>query len=279
MAVASSTDMGATSTSGTKRSKIRDMLSLLGRVFWREKKRRRSRKRRVSFLRALLRIERVGNFVFKLRLFYWVKLRRRFQMFEDEQGVLSHQYSQDMLLKGRSDDRPLTLIRPLLAIEQVDRDSRILSIGCRFETELLYLVGYGFDPKRVRGLDMISYSPWIDVGNMHAMSYADDSWDVVMLPWVLSYSDQPEVVAQEVIRVTKDGGLVAIGVMYYPMEQLVEWEKTGQNAGIEPERRHQTVAAMVELFSPYVDRVFFSHDSPSESVAGICAVVFSIKKP
>ena len=91
------------------------------------------------------------------------------------------------------------------------REMSVLSIGPRTEMELLSLVAQGFDPDKIRGLDLISYSPWIDLGNMHYMPYKDNAFDVVISGWVLGYSDNPELACQEMLRVSKDEGIIAIG--------------------------------------------------------------------
>ena len=73
------------------------------------------------------------------------------------------------------------LIRPLSAIDRVffhAPDLKVLSIGPRNEVELLNLVAHGFLPDNIRGLDLFSSSPWIDVCNMHNMPYPDNSFDV-----------------------------------------------------------------------------------------------------
>ena len=134
--------------------------------------------------------------VFKLRFFWFVYVLKRMKVFTEEDSVLAPNYSLDMLKKGTTSDRPLRLIRPLSVIDQLSKSARVLSVGCRFETELLYLVGYGFRADRVRGFDMISYSPWVDCGNMHAMPYEDDSWDAIILGWVMTYSDDVQLAAQ-----------------------------------------------------------------------------------
>jgi len=60
--------------------------------------------------------------------------------------------------------------------------------------------------KNIRGLDLISYSPWVDLGDMHAMPYEDDTWDITLVSMVLTYSENPRKVVDEVVRVTKSGG-------------------------------------------------------------------------
>jgi SAM-dependent methyltransferase len=224
----------------------------------------------------LLKVESINRFVFAVRFFFYVRILRRFRVHSDERAVINQAYSNLMLKRGVTSDRPLRLIRPLSVIDGIDkRRAKVLSIGCRYETELLYLLGYGF--RQVRGLDMISYSPWVDLGNMHALRYPADSWDVVLLGWVISYSEQPEVAAAEVARITRNGGLIAVGVSYYPPAQLEEAERKGTIIG-KKEGRIQTVDAILKLFHPFVNRVYYSHDAPSPAVESYCAAVFSIRK-
>jgi SAM-dependent methyltransferase len=230
----------------------------------------------VTPLLDLLKVESINRFVFAVRFFFYVRVRRRIRVHSDDRAVISQAYSNLMLKRGITSDRPLRLIRPLSVIDGIDkRRAKVLSIGCRYETELLYLLGYGF--RHVRGLDMISYSPWVDLGNMHALEYPASSWDAVLLGWVISYSEQPQVAATEVARVTRNGGLIAVGVSYYPPTQLEEAERKGTIIG-KKEGRIQTADAILKLFHPFVDRVYYSHDAPSPSVESYCAVVFSIRK-
>jgi len=214
---------------------------------------------------------------FTLRFWYYVHLRRRIRSYDNQKGVLAHDYSVERIRLNRPSDRILRLIQPLAAIDRMTPESRVLAIGCRFEADMLYLAAYGFDPKNIRGLDMVSYSPWIDCGNMHQMSYADGSWDAILLGWTLAYSDQPTVAAREIVRVTRDGGLVAIGVTYYPPQVIKQMQEKGELIG-SATVRIQTVQGILDLFQPYVDRVYFNHDVSDLTRQGPCMVIFSIKK-
>ena len=188
-------------------------------------------------------------------------------------------YSTKRVILGRPNNRILRLIRPLVSIAKVNGNSKIVSIGCRYETDLLYLCAYGCDPRKVRGMDMISYSSWIDLGNMHHMEYPDNHWDVVLLGWVLSYSDDPRQAAKEILRVTRNGGLIAISVTYMPPEGF---KQLNQEGGIVVNTKYsdriQTVTEIQSLFEPQVDHVYFDHDVADPTQSGGCMVIFSIKK-
>lgn len=227
-------------------------------------------------LARFLRVKPINVLVFSIRFFYFTKIKKNIRIYSEDGHVLMHDYSQDKVLLGKPTDRILRLMQPLVVIDKLDHDkSRILSIGCRFEGDMLYLMGFGFDPKNLRGLDMISYSPWIDLGNMHKMDYPDSSWDAVILGWVLSYSDVPDVVAKEVLRITKPGGLIAIGVTYYPPELLQKFKDDG-NPSIDT--HVQTVQGMLDLFEGHVEHVYFHHDTSDPSRQSSCMVIFSVKK-
>ncbi|MBI2584805.1 MAG: class I SAM-dependent methyltransferase [Rhodospirillales bacterium] len=106
-------------------------------------------------------------------------------------------------------------------------DLKVLSIGPRSETELFMLYAAEFHPDNVRGLDIVSYSELVDLGDMHHMPYPDNSFDVIILGWVLGYSHAPQKVANEVMRVAKPGAYVAIGCERAPPKERQKPSKSG----------------------------------------------------
>ena len=184
-------------------------------------------------------------------------------------------------LKGLTDltvVRSQMLLRPLSVIEEVPADARVLAIGPRTEGELLNLVAHGFRRENIRGLDLISYSPWVDLGDMHAMPYADSSWDVVVLAWVLAYSDDWPQVVREVVRVAKPGAVVAIGVEYNPRSDEDLAAEHGYRIGAQ--QRLETTDMILALFEGAVGTVYFRHDvQPARrDRLGSVATIFSVQK-
>ena len=72
----------------------------------------------------------------------------------------------------------------------------------------------GFNPSRIKALDLFSYSPYVDIGDMHNMPYPDNSFDVVFVGWVLSYSKGPAGGGRGYLRVTKPGGIIILAGDY-----------------------------------------------------------------
>lgn len=151
-------------------------------------------------------------------------------------------------------------------------------MGPRSEDDILHLWSYGF--RNVRGLDLISYSPYIDLGDMHQMSYGNDTFDAIILGWVLVYSERPENAAKEAVRVAKNGAIIAIGAEYNPKPEEVKVrtvERFGYPVG---GQMINSGAEHLNLFDGFVKKVYFLHDIGAEwpeRKTNTC-VIFSIQK-
>ncbi len=165
------------------------------------------------------------------------------------------EYNTDML--RNIDDHRQTLQRPQLLVNALTSiyyiyscraDLKVLCVGPRTESEFFMLLAEDFSPNNITGLDLISYSEYVDVGDMHAMPYDDDSFDIVFVGWVLTYSTDIQKVADECIRVAKPGGYVAIGV---------ESPKVPEGGDVITIRSTDEI---VKLFEGHVHAVPFRHD-------------------
>jgi SAM-dependent methyltransferase len=240
--------------------------------------------------RQLLNVDLVRRVLARGRFLYFARLRRRLRTLDSSdasRNTIKHN------LKGLRDvsvRRSLVLIRPLTAALTISqphtaiesatlRGVRVLSIGPRTEGELFNLVAHGFEPGLVRGCDLISYSPWIDLGDMHALPYDDDAWDAVVLGWVLAYSDRKQQAADEIVRVARDGAVVAVGVEYSRMTNEEQLAAYGYLAG--SSERIMNLPDILKYFEGHIGQIYFSHDvedrRKDEEVVALVAV-FSIRK-
>jgi SAM-dependent methyltransferase len=131
----------------------------------------------------------------------------------------------------------------LASIPDCDKDS-LLVIGPRYEPELLMARGLGWRPEGIRGLDTYSYSPLIDVGDMHAMPYDDERFSGVICSWTLSYSSDPAVACKEMTRVLRPGGYVVVSMQKVPPDY--DEPLDGVLRGVD---RVQTLAQLDALFA------------------------------
>ena len=175
-----------------------------------------------------------------------------------------------------SAERSLRLINPLAAIGGIferEHEKDVLSIGPRTEMELFHLVGAGFHPDRIKAVDLISTSPWIDLGDMHALPYADKSFDIVISSWVLAYSSTPQKAMDEMVRVTRNGGLIAIGCTYNPEAASLEYKT--DDAKIQG-TKFRSVDQYRALLGGKLAQIYFQ-DEPQGNSPGAVIIIARIK--
>lgn len=234
--------------------------------------------------RQMLRIAFVRFLICALRYFWFVKVRKRLQIFAPEGSSVATETIPHNL-RGMFDfsvERSTRLIGPLAAIETIreaiDRKT-ILSIGARNEGEIYNLRGYGFRGRNIAAIDLISYSPLITLGDMHNLAFADSSFDACISGWVFAYSNDCARAAAEIVRVVRHGGIVAIGVEWVrvtPAEKAVE---IGYCPGADVHIK--TIDQILVFFGDAVGQVFFRHDtqdSNPERTIGDLLCLFSIRK-
>jgi hypothetical protein len=168
------------------------------------------------------------------------------------------------------------LIRPLYAIDRVffgAHKMKVLSVGPRTEMELLSLVGQGFLPENIKGLDLFSYSPWVDVGNMHNMPYPDNSYDVVIAGWVLTYSSDPHQACREFLRVANNKGIIAIGATVLNEAGRAAESQLGRTA-----LHYPSADELLNVFGKAVRNVYVRHQSEPGDNEGRTIVIFDVNK-
>lgn len=153
------------------------------------------------------------------------------------------------------------VLRPVMCLDHifsyrhqsVFQDKSVLLIGSRTEYEYLSALAYGVNPGKLHAVDLLSYSPWITLGDMHALPFEDGTFDVIIVGWTLNYSDTPSKAAQEMIRVAKPGAVVSIGNDCYQQEHL-------KATPFANEQRPQTMAQLTRCFGSSVGKIYFAHE-------------------
>lgn len=244
-------------------------------------------RRRKGLLRhtldQLLLVDLIRFALMAVRYLWFVRVLRRLQTYDLSTGTKSPVAANTVAhnLRGLRDlavNRSHLLVRPLSVLETLPVDAEILSIGPRSEGELFNLAAHGFVLRHIRGLDLISYSPRVELGDMHAMRFADASFDAVILGWVLAYSEDPAQAAREVIRVLKPGGVIAVGVEYRPETP----DDVVRTLGYLPGARHRigSCEEILGFFGAAVDHVYYQHVVAArerDQIGSFC-VIFSARK-
>lgn len=214
-----------------------------------------------------------------VRYMYYARVRGRLRTLAADGTVAKNTVAHN--LKGMRDlsvVRSDALVKPLSVVECLDAGSKVLSVGPRTEGELYNLAAHGFSLANIRGVDLISYSPMIDLGDMHALPYGDSTWDAVVCGWVLAYSNARQRAARELVRVCRDGGVIAVGVEWNPKSVAKILSEVGYVPGSED--RITSLAELLGLFGDAIDRIYFSQEPTPErrDRLGSITAVFSIRK-
>ena len=99
-----------------------------------------------------------------------------------------------------------TLLLKSTLVKENPSDARILYIGARTEAEILYMANFGINPRNITAIDLHSYSPLIELGDMHSLSFSDNTFDACMLSHCIAYSEAPEIAFKEALRTLKRRG-------------------------------------------------------------------------
>lgn len=170
-------------------------------------------------------------------------------------------------------DRPQIMFGVVCGIERVNRHRStmdVLSVGPRSEIEIFGMLGAGFNMDRIKAVDLFSYSPYVDIGDMHHLPYPDGSFDIIFLGWVLSYSRDQQAVAKEIMRVSRDRAIIVLAGDYSDdSRNRVDFENTTSHM--------QSVKQLLGLFGDSVQNVYFRHD-PSPPEIAMVMTVFDITK-
>ena len=158
-------------------------------------------------------------------------------------------------------ERSELVFRPLMAMDRIYSygnrsvfpELTALLIGSRTEYEVLLGLSYGFQLENMAAVDLISYSPWITPGDMHNLPFDDNTFDIIVLGWVLGYSSTPGQVANEVLRVARSGCIVSIGNDCYTEESL-------RASQFYSAQRPNTVKAITDIFGQSVADIVFAHE-------------------
>jgi Methyltransferase domain len=241
----------------------------------------------LSQFRGALVIPVIRESVGRIRLWYYLVLKNQLRTVTSKYAFELTRMHNLKLLKDFTNVRMDILIKPLSVLEFLNHDSNILVIGPRNENDLLRLLANGFSRSCIRGLDLMSYSPLIDVGDMHETPYEDNRWDAIICGWTLSYSRNPELVSKELIRIAKDGCAIAIAVEYSTLSYEEGVQLVGYSVEDKGFDRVNSVDRILQLFQGHVGHVYFSHDAPLKrhhTAAGLVkrpssvAVIFTVKK-
>jgi SAM-dependent methyltransferase len=209
--------------------------------------------------RELLLLSAVRQVIVRLRFLWLARVRGRLSRLDTHDsspGTVEHNLAGLMLFGERAPQ----LLSAVSLVESA-RGGRCLIVGCRNEDDIFAAKGYGFGD--ITGVDLISYSPAVQLADMHDLPFPDDSFDAVVVPYTISYSAEPELAAKEFARVCRPGGAIGIAIEYAPAERAASIAKALMHEAYEGrEPRIDSAAGILDLFDPaIVDSVVVNYDA------------------
>jgi SAM-dependent methyltransferase len=166
---------------------------------------------------------------------------------------------------GFGNRRSFRTIKLVSCVSEIRRDGDVLFIGPRNESDLIALYAFGFEWGRIRGFDLFSYSPRIDVGDMHELPYDDASFDVLFSSWALTYSHDPVRACREMARVARPGAVICVGLEHdrRTVEEVerVEGRRAVRNCSF------ADVDQVLACFGDAVGRVLWREQAPNPWVS------------
>ncbi len=183
------------------------------------------------------------------------------------------EYNLTAAISSSSLDRPQIMFGVVSGIERVNKNRAemdVLSIGPRSEIEIFGLLGAGFRMERIKAVDLFSYSPYVDTGDMHQLPYLDSSFDIIFLGWVMSYSRDQKGVADEIFRIARNNAVIVLAGDYSDDSRNgLIFDNTTSHM--------QSVDQLLSLFDGRVKNVYFRHN-PSPPDISMVMTVFDINK-
>jgi SAM-dependent methyltransferase len=213
-----------------------------------------------------------------LRFIYFFNLKKKFKIFLSKEnkviikntGHINLKFYQiSKIYNFYSPKRKLSHFYPLRALNFLrPLDMKVLSIGPRNESELFTLVTLGFQLKNISALDLQSYSNLITLGDAINMPFEKNSFDLVIIGKMLVYTNEPDKVIRETIRVLKDNGIVSMYHSHSKDKRFLDYNLDSSKI-------------ILDLFGNNLNDIYFKYhtfDKNKELDRGISNILVSVKK-
>jgi hypothetical protein len=186
-------------------------------------------------------------------------------------------YNESALRQHVGLDRSAHMIRPLMSIGRIAENMsnlRVLSIGPRTEAELLVLVAAGFSLQNISAIDLFTYSPLIQLGDMHDIDFPDNTFDVIVFGDVLGYSKAPTTAVSEILRVAKSHAIITTA------HGIADPETGESGFELKPGLIVKTTDDVMTLFQPHIGTIYFrcEAENPREPIMRRVLTIFSVIK-
>ena len=145
----------------------------------------------------------------ELRFNYFIK-SQKLKSSPNSSSVLKYDYSKQHFSSYQSISDRVTFLTRIIGGFNPDKNSKLLVIGPRYESELFGYLSLGIRKKNMEAIDLFSYSPMIKTSNAHDLSYKKNTFDFIIAGWTVAYSNSLDVFFKESNRVLSPNGRLII---------------------------------------------------------------------
>jgi SAM-dependent methyltransferase len=171
----------------------------------------------------------------------------------------------NIINRGRT-ERIIAILRSIRGVKL--HALKTLVVGPRNEAELMLLSSYGFDAAKLTAIDLFSYSPAVQLMDMHALKFPDNCFDAIYSAFVITYSDDIPKAISESIRVAKDGALIVFSFEHLAPGGGNRFGKNNLPDGPD---------SLMEVFGKTVGHVYWKEDFENDG-RYTSSVVFRLSK-
>jgi SAM-dependent methyltransferase len=161
------------------------------------------------------------------------------------------------------------LVDKMIELGQLHPTATVLCVGCRSMREIDYMRSRGL--LDVRAIDLFSEDRTIQVMDMHRLSFADDSFEVVYASHSLEHAFDLALAIANLIRVARPGSLFAIEVpIRFPISETDLIDFNG-------------IAGLLAALEPHVADLLFADEQPpraqtNDQGTDVARIIFRLKK-
>ncbi len=145
----------------------------------------------------------------ELRFNYFIKVQK-LKTSPEVSSVLKYEYSKQHFKSYQSISDRVTFLTKIIGGFNPNKNSKLLVIGPRYESELFGYLGLGVRKKNMEAIDLFSYSPMIKISNAHDLAYKKNTFDFIIAGWTVAYSNSLDIFFKESNRVMKPSGRLII---------------------------------------------------------------------
>ena len=167
----------------------------------------------------LLKLRLIRYFLTIIRLFYLtkknkIKIKNKNSKFI-KKGTIDRNIRSVLSFRDcYSGERSSFFLKKYLALYAIKKrkNQKVLLVGPRNEGEIFNFLAKGFQSKNIDAIDLFSYSPKIQIRDMHTINQIKKKYDLIYFGFILNYSKKIKSVLKKSLKILNQNGTIGISL-------------------------------------------------------------------